>query len=277
MCDSPFYVDAPVGSGLPKIPVPCGKCPPCMLRRINSWVFRLTQEERISTSSAFVTLTYDTDYVPITPRGYMTLQRRDPQLFFKRLRKAHPKGTRIKYYLAGEYGGKTWRPHYHVILFGADLSLVNDAWGLGAVHIGQVTEASIAYTAKYISKGSRVPQHKGDDRVKEFSLMSKKLGANFLTPQQVAYHKADLTRVCLTTSGGNRIAMPRYYKEKIYSESERRLQAQLARSIATQDDLILETEFYRLYGHGSDYLRYVESCRSGRYIRFHGAPDKDCI
>ena len=30
--------------------------------------------------------------------------------------------TPLKYYAVGEYGGQTKRPHYHIVIFNADLS-----------------------------------------------------------------------------------------------------------------------------------------------------------
>lgn len=170
-------------------PVPCGKCPECRARRISGWSFRLTEQQKVSNSSWFITLTYDTDNVPITKSGFMDLQKRDLQLFFKRLRKAHEEQLRVlqtgigipisrlslKYYACGEYGGRTRRPHYHIILFNASIELIQTAWDKGQVHYGQVTGASIGYTLKYISKPSKIPQHRNDDRTKEFSLMSKLL------------------------------------------------------------------------------------------------------
>ena len=92
----------------------------------------------------------------------------------------------IKYYAVGEYGGKTLRPHYHMVIFNADVNLFERSWALenktiGQIHVGTITEASIGYTLKYISKASKIPLHKNDDRQKEFSLMSKGLGSNYLT------------------------------------------------------------------------------------------------
>lgn len=161
------------------VPVPCGKCPECRARRTSGWSFRLMQQQKKAVSSYFITLTYDTAHVPITKSGFMGLDKRDVQLFIKRLRKAHGvplPDTAIKYYAVGEYGGKTKRPHYHIILFNAKLELIQPAWDKGQVHYGQVAGASVGYTLKYMSKPSKIPMFKGDDRLKEFSLMSKGLG-----------------------------------------------------------------------------------------------------
>lgn len=96
-CLFPFYVEKTrtillKGGGASfksdRIPVPCGKCPNCLTRRANGWAFRIMHQERVSVSSLWVTLTYDPHSVRITPNGYMTLVKRDVQLFIKRIRKA---------------------------------------------------------------------------------------------------------------------------------------------------------------------------------------------
>ena len=55
-------------------PVPCGKCPDCVKKRTSQWSFRLRKQAEVSTSAYFITLTYDTEHVPITPNGFMTLK-----------------------------------------------------------------------------------------------------------------------------------------------------------------------------------------------------------
>lgn len=166
------------------IPVPCGKCYECFARRISGWSFRLMQQDKHSLTSHFITLTYDTKHIPISPNGFLNLERRALQLFFKRLRKLHsnlykelrvPNQQRrpIKYYAVGEYGSLRKRPHYHIIIFDCFIELIAKAWKFGEVHYGTVSEASVGYTLKYMSKPSKIPEHQRDDRQKEFSLMSK--------------------------------------------------------------------------------------------------------
>lgn len=251
-CLTPYHVKNKIQNCT--IPVPCGKCPECAKRRISGWSFRLLQEEKVSTSAYFLTLTYDTTKVPITRNGFMTLDKRDCQLFFKRLRKLHPANSNIKYYLAGEYGGKTKRPHYHIILFNADIKLIDPAWQMGQIHYGLVEGASVGYTLKYISKPSRIPMHMNDDRVKEFSLMSKGLGAAYVLNEKfLSWHHADLdNRMYCNIEGGKKIAMPRYYKEKIYTEIERKRIGFFARidQIARQQKA--EIEGGETYWHDRD-------------------------
>lgn len=204
--------------------VPCGKCPACVKRRSLEWSFRLMEEEKVSDSAYFITLTYDTCNVPITKKGFMNLDKRGLQLFFKRLRKLHGKCDKsIKYYSVGEYGGNSMRPHYHLILFNARVELIAEAWKLGHIHYGTVTGPSIGYTLKYMSKKGKIPIHVNDDRSREFGVMSKGLGKAYLTPQMVAWHKASLDdRMYCNLKGGDKVGMPRYFKQKVYTELERK-------------------------------------------------------
>ena len=236
--------------------LPCGKCAPCLKRRVSGWSYRLSKHEKEAQASFFVTLTYDTQYVPITNNGFMSLCKTDLQKFFKRLRKLHPKDSNIKYYAVGEYGGKTNRPHYHIILFNADIKLVEKAWKFGYIHNGQVSEASIGYTLKYVSKAGKIPMHQNDDRQKEFALMSKRIGTNYLTPNMVQWHKADLNnRMYCNLPDGKKIAMPRYYKDKIYTDQERK---QIGEHI--QQKLIQKNdENHKKYG--CDCERYLVSVK----------------
>lgn len=179
-CITPFYKRDKDNEWLQ---LPCGKCPDCLARRASGWSFRLMQQEKVSDSAHFVTLTYNTDHVPISEKGFMTLVKADLQKFFKRLRKLSAEDSLpIKYYACGEYGGTRHRPHYHVILFNSNPGDVIKAWcldgkPLGTPYFGTVTGASIGYTLKYITKKGKFPLHANDDRISEFSLMSKGLAA----------------------------------------------------------------------------------------------------
>lgn len=207
--------------------VPCGKCPKCIARRVSSWSFRLIQEDMVSDTSDFITLTYDTKNIPYSDYGHHTLYKPHVQHFFKRLRKRQfgNEAGNIKYYAVGEYGGRTHRPHYHLILFNADIELIQPAWDMGSVFYGKVSGASVGYCLKYMSKHKKsFRRNSYDDRQPEFAVMSKGLGVSYLSEKNCNWHIADLVNRMYCTvpeSGGKKIAMPRYYKEKIYYESEK--------------------------------------------------------
>lgn len=233
-------------------PCPCGRCPWCLKRRASHWSFRLMQHEKMVNSSYFFTFTYDTDHVHITPNGYMGLRPKDLQDFWKKLRRCHERAdcydveNAIKYYAVGEYGGRKSRPHYHAIVFNCNLELMFPKeqlrvwhyletpdlkgkyhmdcyqWEHGVVTVGLVSGASIGYTLKYAQKAKRIPMHCNDDRLRERSFMSQGLGLNYLTDAMKAWHLADLdNRVYCTTQDGKKIAMPRYYKNKLYNSEQR--------------------------------------------------------
>jgi hypothetical protein len=208
------------------MPFPCGKCPACVRRRVSGWAFRLNKQSEQSNSAHFVTLTYNDEHIKKTKNGFETLVKKDVQDFFKRLRKLTKQ--KISYYAVGEYGDTGERPHYHIILFNANPKIVENAWKLnditlGNVHFGDVGDASVGYTLKYISKDKKIPQFNGDDRQKEFALMSKGLGAGYLTDNMVKWHtKGNIeNKVYLPLKDGKKAAMPRYYKDKLYDKGQK--------------------------------------------------------
>lgn len=267
-CDSPYIVKDKLRGD---IPVPCGLCPPCQKRRVSQWAFRLKKQEEISYSALFVTLTFSTQHVPITSKGFMTLDKREFQMFMKRLRKIayfnRKDGPKISYYCVGEYGSHTYRPHFHAIIFNAYSSEIEEAWQKGDIFIGKVSGASIAYTLKYINKGKRIPMHQNDDRVPEFSLMSKKMGSNYLTPETLKYHRNDLSKAYVTIEGGIKIAIPRYYRDQIYTEAERKKQALICEKVFIENDIRRRREYFNANGTLGGFERQVDSERKQRYIR----------
>lgn len=149
-------------SGVP-IRLPCGQCIECRLEHSRQWAMRCVHESQLHEVNSFVTLTYDDEHLP----EHGALSRRDTQLFLKRLRK---KMGRFRVFGCAEYGDRTNRPHYHMILFGLhfkdrkfykktragfDLytsAILEDCWQMGSCQIGDVTFESAAYCARYVTK-----------------------------------------------------------------------------------------------------------------------------
>lgn len=153
----------------------------------------------------------------------MTLNPDHVTLWLKRLRKISK--NKLKYYYVGEYGTTKNRPHYHMIIFNADIEDIEKTWEHGSVDYGTVTGASIGYTLKYMIKDGRIPMHKNDDRLPEFARMSKGLGINYLTTETMYWHadKHNLLTRLHCTIDGKKIPMPRYYKEKIFDNTHKYL------------------------------------------------------
>lgn len=234
-CLSPFGVKNQNGD---RVCVPCGVCTDCRKRYASAWSFRLMQEEKQSESAFFTTLTYDTKHVPITRNGFMSLNKRDTQLFMKRLRKHVSNYTNktVKYFLCGEYGGKFKRPHYHAIIYNVpDATMIDLAWQLGDTVTGSVTGASIGYTTKYMIKQKKIPMHQNDDRLREFGLMSKGLGAAYINQKTIKWHLTDAqNRYYIPIENGKKITMPRYYKQRIYEEDMRNILGEIVRQKAVE-------------------------------------------
>lgn len=143
--------------------------------------------------SHFITLTYAPEHLPTECREVCacrvapTLAPRDLQEWLKRLRFALAP-ARVRYYAVGEYGDKTWRPHYHIALFGlpVDLALgkhvdckcvICQTWSLGLVHVGEVRMESAAYIAAYtVKKLTTVTDPRLGGRHPEFARMSLRPG-----------------------------------------------------------------------------------------------------
>lgn len=206
-----------------QIPVPCGKCPPCMKRRVNEWCFRLEKERELYPRSYFLTYTYSDENLVYTANGLPTLYYPDLQKSFKRLRKA-TKG-KFSYYLVGEYGTLTERPHYHVLMFASDeiteeaiiKSWINpaDSFINGHIEFGEVTQGSMRYCLNYFNKGRKIPVDDNDDRLPEFSAMSKGIGLKYLDQKIVKYILDHPEKQTLMLAG-QRMPIPRYYKKKIF-------------------------------------------------------------
>lgn len=194
-----------IPAAYPDINVPCGHCVGCRLDKSRQWADRMMLELDHSRTAIFVTLTYDPLNVPVAcslddGSVLFTLNKRDVQLFMKRLRKTFD-GREIRFYLAGEYGTETHRPHYHAILFGLSLSDFPDIkpvsknsfgqylyssqkmyeiWKLGNVALADVSWQTCAYVARYCVKklGDDVSRetYESFGVLSEFSLMSRKPG-----------------------------------------------------------------------------------------------------
>lgn len=218
-CLKPIYL------GKIDMVVPCGKCAFCAATLRSDWATRLHYEAKLHYGSKFVTLTYS-DWNLTWNHGHPQLVKADLQLWFKRVRKA---GYKFRYYAVGEYGSHTYRPHYHIIVFGdVPESVIRDAWSyvlpprgkrkgpIGHVHIGSVTQASVNYCLGYVVNGKSWKMRHG--RVAPFTVMSRRpgLGANYLSKDMIAWHKSDRKNY-VWLDGGKR-HLPRYYKTKIFSK-----------------------------------------------------------
>lgn len=223
MCLSPMSRINPKHSTSPSSPYlitfPCGKCPLCLKKRINHWSFRIQKEMQRSVNNRFITLTYNEDNYP----SDMSVSKRHVQLFIKRLRYYHAISSKektqpLRYIAVGEYGANTHRAHYHLLLFNAPSPQdIKKAWDMGYVGDTPITSHRIRYIFKYISKPK---QGLALGRSKEFQLTSKGIGSNYVTSGIKEYHNRQVENCTVIDAQGVNYSIPRYYKNKIYSESQ---------------------------------------------------------
>ncbi len=229
--------------GIP-VQIPCRRCIGCRLHKAKEWALRCTHEASLydnGLNNTFITLTYRDADLPKNGN----LDRSHFQKFIKRLRKNTKKN--IRYYMCGEYGEKTNRPHYHALLFGfqfADRKLVNirrenrvytskqldETWSHGTCEIGSVTFQSAGYVARYILKKQKstpdeifgryviVDPDTGEmtARQNEYTNMSLKPG---IGKGWYDKHKSDLfPHDYAVLPDGRQMPVPSYYRDLLKRE-----------------------------------------------------------
>ena len=150
-------------------------------------------------ANSFITLTYSDENLP----QFGTLVKSHFVNFMKKLRREID--VPIRFYMCGEYGEQTDRPHYHAIIFGYNFpdqtyhstrrgnrvyrsKQLENCWQHGFSEIGTVTFQSAGYVARYILKkqtgeyGLReygIPDDQGeiiDTKVPPYTTMSNRPG-----------------------------------------------------------------------------------------------------
>lgn len=261
-----YQIDHDTGECMDIIRVPCGKCVGCRLDYAREWSSRIVMESfDYPTNSLFLTLTYDDEHLPCNfadgsdkvvhgieqARYYgdvngATLHKKDTQDFFKRLRynisyNWPDHKMKLRYYLAGEYGPKTHRPHYHVCLFGCpddlepvaknelghtlyDSALLRETWGNGNIVVGELNPQTAGYTARYTLKKAQGEDHAGNDALgiaREFVTMSRKpgLGVNYYERnKERIYENDEIILPAVSKDKKNVVKPPRYFDILYQSE-----------------------------------------------------------
>ena len=186
-CDNPYVNSNQQAYG-------CGQCLPCKINKRREWTHRLMLEATQWETNVFVTLTYDDEHLP---EGG-TLVPKHAQDWLRRLRKTTP--DKIRFFLVGEYGDKSERPHYHAIIFNYPCCLrgrtdhvtrmvsgscckvcdtVGRTWTFGSVDLGEVNKESAGYLCGYTVKKMTAPDDvRLNGRHPEFSRQSNGGGRN---------------------------------------------------------------------------------------------------
>lgn len=199
--------------------LPCGKCTECLLERARDWSIRCTHEAKMHAQNAFITLTYAPEHLPSDNK----LKYLDFQLFMKRLRKHY--NQEISFFMCGEYGDETQRPHYHACLFGIDFEdkkkerqndhgdtiwsseTLTQIWGLGHTELGSVTQKSAGYVARYVLKKQNPEAPQGFQKMS----LKKAIGKSFVEKWwEDIFIRA---KGAIILEDGTRTKVPRYYEK----------------------------------------------------------------
>lgn len=147
-----------------EVEVPCGKCEGCKITKAREWALRCHHEASMYEDNCFVTLTYNPENLPDDE----SVSVYELQNFIKRLRKET--GNKFRYFACGEYGKEKARPHYHLAIFNwappdlydyrktpsgnfvARSRILEKVWPKGFISVGELTQASAGYIARYVSK-----------------------------------------------------------------------------------------------------------------------------
>lgn len=230
----------------PDFKLPCGRCVGCRLDRSRKWAIRCMHESRMHRDNCFITLTFAPfTWIDTRRDSGADLIYAEFQKFMKRLRK-HFKGSKIRFYMAGEYGEEFGRPHFHACLFGVDFpdrvfftrspsgepiyrsAILEKLWPYGYSSVGNFDFKTAAYVARYVMK--KITGDAADDhyetldpttgevfwREPEFNRMSLKPGIGATWFQK---YKSDVYPHDHVIVNGKPVSVPRYY-DKLYERDD---------------------------------------------------------
>ena len=253
-----------------ELQLPCGGCEGCLLERSRNWATRCMHEARQWENNCFITLTYK-DVPNCNSLNHTHFQRfmkvfRDNYLGIEPY--VNPRTDKvsypIRYFMAGEYGTRYGRPHYHACIFNYDFkdrkylrttpagsklyrsAQLEELWSvgkgknrhsLGFSSIGDCTYQSAAYVARYVMKkaqqefdASFTDECTGeifeDVRIPEYNRMSLRPGIGQTWFQE---YKNDVYPSDQVIVNGHPTRPPRYY-DKLIQEYDPDLYEQVEHS-----------------------------------------------
>lgn len=239
---------------------PCGQCEHCRRTKGLEWVIRANHELLTEKNGVmFITLTYSPKNLRVRAKKKQvkgdcrgTLVKRDEQLFKKRFRnfweKTLGQKNKLRFILAGEYGTLRYRPHYHAIIFGADINILQKyiidnyekinsykkwngdkdlidtlfghIWNLGHVDVDrkQIHEHALQYVIGYIRKkignrfgGKEIYEDNG--RIRPYLVTSQGIGRDWCDKNLESW-----TQTLKVGWLGKQVSIPRYYLKRVYQK-----------------------------------------------------------
>lgn len=211
------------------VPIGCQRCKECYKKKANEWRVRLKEEikNKENGRAYFVTFTLNTESlkeldekVDKKYKGYErdnAIATKAIRLFLERWRKKY--GRSLRHWIITELGdGTTEHLHMHGIIWTKeDFESIRDIWKYGFVYPREkqvsrnyVNSKTINYIIKYVTKLDRKHIY-----YKSIVLTSNGIGNKYKAPEQ------DKRDDKYRTEQGSKIALPIYFRNKIYTEEER--------------------------------------------------------
>lgn len=223
------------------VPVGCGRCMECRKQKVREWQVRLHEEVRNDKTGQFVTLSFSDESIVeleeaiennvvadhetgeiLELKGYEldnAVATIGVRRYLERWRKRY--GRSVKHWLVTELGHtKTERIHIHGVIWTEEnKETISEIWKYGNVWVGDyVNEKTINYIVKYIGKADKV--HK---EYKSKILTSAGIGKGYMKRLDSSgnKYKKEGTNEAYRTREGIKMAMPIYYRNKIYNDEEK--------------------------------------------------------
>lgn len=226
-----------------KVPIGCQNCIECRKQKAREWQIRMHEEIRKGNKGYFVTLTFSNESInkiinlPENKQrvnlkelsGYELdneIATQGVRLFLERWRKKYKKS--LRHWFATELGHNgTENIHIHGIVWTDEpFKMISKIWEYGFVfpnlekdiRKNYVNEKTVNYIIKYVSKPDL--KHTG---FKSKILTSAGIGNNYLERNDWKHNvfKDKNTNETYKTRDGIKMALPIYYRNKIYNEIER--------------------------------------------------------
>lgn len=241
------------------IPYGCGKCIECRKKYARDWQIRLLEDIKTNTKGKFVTLTFsdesiaeivemeivrkkkkivgkedieETDEYEVVKIADLKGYEKDNMIATKAVERFRERwrrkfGKSPRHWLVTELGHKgTENIHLHGIIWTDETyNTIRERWEYGYIWPRPDTQVktwvnarTVNYMIKYLSKI--------DQRNKEYKarvLASPGIGANYVNTIMAKQNKFNNreTKETYTTETGHKIALPIYWRNKLYTEAEK--------------------------------------------------------
>jgi hypothetical protein len=228
------------------VPIGCQDCIECRKQKAREWQTRLQEHIKTNNNGKFITLTFSNEkyYELINNTKHLKELKHIPQLegyqrdnalataatrlFLERWRKKYKKS--LPHWLITELGHNgTENIHIHGIIWTNEpLKEVEKIWSYGYMWKGKekqsgkienyVNAKTVNYIIKYITK-----KDERNTTYKSIILTTAGIGNNYTTTYNAKKNKynAQQTNETYKTTTGHKIAIPIYWRNKIYTEQER--------------------------------------------------------